>query len=75
VICTFWPEGDGYNTVLGVKKMKDCFDLAAQLGADINTMLNLAGLARLGPAVESDTWDLYNSTAEAWLQILNAKYS
>lgn len=52
LIDLFWPTGgtyqEDYNTVGGVQRMKVSFDLSAQTGIDINSLLQLCRISESG---------------------------
>jgi hypothetical protein len=45
----FWPKGtkDDYNTVTGLARLKQCFDLCVVTGTDVNFLLRLCALSEM----------------------------
>jgi hypothetical protein len=83
----FWPpDGTGWNTVAGLKRMQVVFNLAGQIQLNIGSMLTLGGLAPLPclplPTITSGAtlgeipvqWATYTSTAQIAFNTLGAYY-
>ncbi|WP_019500352.1 neuraminidase-like domain-containing protein [Pseudanabaena sp. PCC 6802] len=63
-----------YNSVEGIAKLKNAFDLSKSLGADISFYRQIKALATMS-AADNDNWKAYNETAQSIAQIVKAKYS
>lgn len=73
LVSILWGTSTGYNSVLGVQAMKNCFDLAALLGVNIGALDNLIQLAGF-TGIDQQTWQAYQAAAASWLNILHAKF-
>ena len=75
----FWPASDGYSTTQGVARMKAVFDIAAQSGLDVQSLIFLYGFATLpavvNGAVDPAKWATYESGSDATLNALAAKWT
>jgi hypothetical protein len=64
LIALFWPADKGpyrddFNTVLGVARLKRCFDLSALTGVDIYFLLRLCGLGQLVGSGTLKGWSIF----------------
>lgn len=81
LIALFWPAGEGpfpydFNTVLGVERLKRCFDLSALTGLDIYFLMrlcDLGGLADAGWQLVGRSWDAYVASAGSLLDAVKAR--
>jgi hypothetical protein len=78
LIGLFWPNGVNtsadYDTVAGLLRLKNVFDLGTLLGSDVNFLIRLSSLSHLPINGGANNWDTYNDIASATLQVVNAKY-
>ena len=63
-----------YNSVEGIAKLKNAFDLSKSLGVDISFYPQVKALAT-NSAADNDNWKAYNQTAQSIAEIVKAKYS
>jgi hypothetical protein len=81
LIALFWPVGEGpfaydFNTVLGVARLKRCFDLSALTGLDIYFLMrlcDLGGVADAGWQLVVRSWDAYVESARSLLDAIKAR--
>jgi hypothetical protein len=80
-----WPDGPGFSdadagTVLGVGRLRRCFELAARTGLDAGSLLELSGLATLSVLgsdgqVLASSWRTYEQAAALALSSVGARYA
>jgi hypothetical protein len=63
-----------YDTITGVVRTKECFDLCSSLALDINTSLELASLNALPTAVDDSIWKKYVAAAATIMGSLKTKF-
>ncbi len=65
---------DLHETVAGITKLKQCFDLSYHLGVNISWFIKLLELANFPVAGESENWELYENASQAVWEVTKAKY-
>lgn len=84
LIRLFWPENEGksqfdYQTIKGLTRLKQCFDISETTGMDIQLLLELMKLGTL-PLVDAGNniipanWTTFSNLAGVTLGAVNAKY-
>ncbi|NEQ34880.1 MAG: hypothetical protein F6K40_00565, partial [Okeania sp. SIO3I5] len=83
LIDLFWPASvvtsADYDTVAGLLRLKNVFDVGRVLGCDVSFLSRLSSLSHLPVAdtsgsINAANWTTYSQIAAATLQVVNAKY-
>ena len=65
-------QNDLYNSVEGLLKLKQCFELCATLGCNIDFLGDLSELLKNGSV--ANNWDKYQNVARSVISLAKAKY-
>ncbi len=70
---SYLQDDDLYQSVEGLLQLKQCFDLCATLGCDIDFLCNLCDLLENGSV--ANNWDTYQQVGSSVIHLAKAKYS